>query len=189
MKTSQLCQGLQILAVSTAISTFLTCNALWAKSESDAVLLAREFIGVCAQNAGRTDKIAAAARMFGYGELVDDMKAMFAPQDPSAEFSGWLATVENGPKYLLGISNGEINGKDYSICVISNPNISIDEVLDEIRKLTVFGELVDNSEEVGQRYRVWKTDKIASQSFLSVVDAPKMGIVGGTISLSAPTEK
>ncbi|WP_146193184.1 hypothetical protein [Maritimibacter sp. 55A14] len=155
----------------------------------DAVYLARSFVGHCVQNAGRVDKVSAAARVAGWKEVQGDMKAMLAPQDPSAEYSGWLVLEEGKTPFLLGISKADLNGMDYSICVVANPNIEVDEVLTEIRNLASIGKIIDSVEEAGQRYRVWSTEKIAEQSFISAVDAPKMDIRGGTISLSAPTEE
>ncbi|MEZ5913333.1 MAG: hypothetical protein R3D84_14860 [Paracoccaceae bacterium] len=151
--------------------------------------LARAFIGTCVQNIGRVDKVAAGARALGYKELEGDMKAMVAPQDPNADYSGWLVAEKDKKPYLVGISQAKLNGEDYSICVIANPYVAIDDVLEEIQNLTTLDSQIANSEEAGQRYRVWATEGIAARSFVSAVDAPQMGIVGGTISLSAPTEK
>jgi len=160
-----------------------------AQTDDGSVYIARAFIGNCAQNAGRIDKVAAAARAFGWQELEGDMKAMVAPQDPNTKFSGWLVREDGQQPFMLGISEAMLKGVSYSMCVVSSPYVDMESVVTEVRKLTTFGKLLDNMEEAGQRYRVWATEQLAPRSFVSAIDAPKMGITGGTISLSAPTEK
>lgn len=178
-----------LAGLAIVVSMGITAQSALAQEESDALYLARAFIGTCGLNAGRIDKVAAGARALGYKELEGDMKAMLAPQDPNADYSGWLFAEKDKKPFLVGISQAKIDGSDYSICVVANPYVATDEVLEEIQSLTKFGEQIVNSEEAGQRYRVWATDELAERSFISAVDAPKLGIVGGTISLTAPTEK
>ncbi|HEY9039537.1 MAG TPA: hypothetical protein VIN05_11435 [Roseovarius sp.] len=171
-------------------SLFFTMgNPAFSQASEDVVLLARSFIGHCVQNVGRVDKVASAARSFGWNELEGDMKDMLAPQNPNVDYSGWMVADEGQIPFLLGTSSAVLDGVDYSICVVANPDAPVDDVLSEIRKLMTFGQQIDNVEEAGQRYRVWSTNALAKNSFVSAIDAPKMGIFGGTISLSAPTEK
>lgn len=148
---------------------------------------ARSFVGFCAQNAGQNEKVEAAANALGFEELEGDMKAMVAPQDPNADYTGWLIRDNAQMPMLLGISEAEMKGMPYSNCVVANPNVPMDEVVAELQQLIGFGDLILDEEAVGQRYRVWQTDAIAQRSVISVMDAPAMGIEGGTISLSAPT--
>ncbi len=177
----------------TSLVAFSLCsvaaNPVFSQDSENVVSLARSFVGHCAQNVGRIDKIGSAASTFGWKELEGDMKDMLAPQNPNVEYSGWMVADEGQAPFLLGISSAVLRGVDYSICVVANPDAPIDDVLFEIRKLMTFGHQIDNIEEAGQRYRVWSTSALAENSFVSAVDAPKMGIFGGTISLSAPTEK
>ncbi len=189
MRLQSVPKSLAFVGLVAVIPLAAATDSAVAQVESDAVYLARAFVGTCAQNVGRVDKVAAGARAMGYEELEGDMKAMLAPQDPTADYAGWLFAEKDKQPFLVGISQARLNGEDYSICVVANPNVAMDEVLNEIQNLTTFGDQIENSEEAGQRYRIWATEELAERSFISAVDAPKMGIVGGTISLSAPTEK
>ena len=148
---------------------------------------ARAFVGFCAQSTGNNDKVVAAANALGFKELEGDMKAMVAPQDPNAEYAGWLVEDEGQMPLLLGISEAEMKGVQYSNCVVANPNVPMDEVLEELQRLISFGNLLHEEEAMGQRYRIRETSSVAERSFISVMDAPAMGIEGGTLSLSAPS--
>ena len=177
------------LAIFSGATFGVPASIAQADQGTDAQNLARSFVGNCVQNEGRTDKITSAAKTFGWRELSGDMKAMLGPQDPSVEYSGWFVTESETPPYLLGISKGELNGAIYETCSLASPNMNMDSVLLEVEKLLSLGKLIDDSESGGQRYRVWSTDSIADKSFMSVTSAPKMGIAGGTISLSALSEQ
>lgn len=178
----------KIIACSLVVS-LVAPYSIAAQEISDATYLARSFMGHCAQNVGRIDKIQAAARVLEFKKIEGDLAAMFAPQDPNAFFEGWFVTGESPQPFILGVAIGEIDDREYAICTVSNPNTDIEAVRDEIDLLANFGTLLDDTMAGGQRYRVWETSEIAERSFVTVIDAKKMGINGGTVSLSAPSEK
>ena len=183
LSNAQLC-----LALAMTLASAIPAFGQTAKDEQ-ALYIAQAFVGHCAQNPGRNDKVEAAARQFGYEELEGEEKLMLGPQDPNVKYSGWIVKEEGQPAYLLGVSEGLTNDVPYSNCTVANPNVSMDEVLSSIRSMVTIGNVLQETEGAGQRYRAWQTDTIAARSFLSATDAPKLGISGGTVSLSAPKEK
>ena len=154
---------------------------------TDAVHLARAFVGYCIQNPGRNDQVQAAAIAFDFSPLEGEFKTMLGPEDPDAEYEGWLVSDEGFSPYLLGISEGRVNGLLISNCTVANPNIPMDEVLEELQNLVSFGPSLDDFQNSGQHYRVWSTESVADGSWISVLDAPEMGVIGGTISFSTKT--
>jgi len=161
--------------------------SLAAASESSD--LARAFVGHCITNAGRNDKIESSAEVFGYEELSGAKAQMFAPQDPNARFRGWMVKDDLSPLYALGISWSERNGIEMSNCDVANPDLDSEEVLRELQKIITMGNTRFDDDDAGQRYRIWGTDNIAPNSFISLIDAKKLGIDGGTFAFSSPTEK
>ena len=167
--------------------TFLALGTpanLLAEQVTDAIHLARAFVGYCGQNPGRNDQISAAAMVLGFLPLDEEQKTMLGPEDPNIDYQGWMVSDEGFSPYLLGVSEGLAGGHVVSNCVVANPNIPMTEVLTEIQRLLEFGPSLDDFSSAGQHYRVWSTNSIAEGSWIAVVDSPEMGVVGGTIALS-----
>ncbi|MGC1496887.1 MAG: hypothetical protein WA790_13835 [Sulfitobacter sp.] len=156
---------------------------------SEPTELAQAFVGNCVLNAGRNDKIESAASVLGFEELAGEMALMFAPQDPTAKYRGWVAKGNKPELFILGISQSILDGVEMSTCVVGNPQIDSEQVLAALRAIITLEELRYDDSESGQRYRIWGTDDITKNSFISLVDAKKLGIAGGTFSFSAPTER
>jgi hypothetical protein len=155
---------------------------------ANATFLANAFVGNCAQNAGRNDRVSAFADFMEYEELEGDLKTMLSPQDPSVEYDGWIVREDDAPLYLLGISEYQNAGVTLQTCSIANPSVSMDFVTAEIERLMIFDRQIDSFDLAGQRNRVWSTTSLAEGSFVTIMDAPDMGEIGGTVSLSARKE-
>ncbi len=178
----------QKIVVIGVLSGFVAIPVQAGPSE-ETLHLARAFVGNCGQNAGRIDRVESFANAMGHQKLEGDLKEMLAPQDPNIEYLGWLVKEEDFAPYLLGISEGPVDGVILSNCVIANPNISMEDVLAAVQELVEFGPQLDSFESAGQRYRVWSTNSIAEGSFVAVLDAPAMGLIGGAMTLSARKEE
>ena len=172
---------------SLALMALIQPTAIYANEAPRA--LARAFVGHCINNIGRNDKVEAAASVFAYDEMVGEDAKMLAPQDPAARYRMWIAKGSEPKLFMLGVSWAMTDGIEVSNCVIGNPEIDLNETLVELRKLVNLGSLQYDDDSGGQRYRIWGTDNLAPASFITLTDARKMGIVGGTLSLSSPSEK
>ena len=168
------------------LSSLLSAQAAFAADTDELVKI---FIGHCVLNAGRIDKTEAAATALEYEELSEEMAMALAPQDPNVEFKGWIVRDELSSPYALGISWSERDDEEISNCVVSSTNVDTEATLSALHVLIQFDEPRFDHEEAGQRYRIWGTDHITANSFITLIDANKLGIPGGTFSFSAPTEQ
>ncbi|MEP1558049.1 MAG: hypothetical protein ABJJ90_15105 [Lentilitoribacter sp.] len=89
----------------------------------------RAFLGHCDQNAGDIERVVSAAKSLGYRDLPDEMKPLIAPQDPYAEFDGFIALKGEGAPFFLGVSKAAFNGKPYVTCALGNPYIETAQVV------------------------------------------------------------
>ena len=149
--------------------------------------LVKAFVSNCTMNPGRTDKVKAAAKAFGYQPLSGEAAVILSPQAGNAQFSGWAVTDGVGAPYLLGVSKGAIDGKEYEICAASNPYISVDKITNALRSILQLRVAASDEYESGQRYRTWNVSKIADGAQITLMDAQEMVGGGITLSLAAPT--
>lgn len=171
--------------------TFLLLMALIQPTTTlanEARALARAFVGHCVNNIGRNDKVEAAANVFAYDEIFGEKAKMLAPQDPVARYRMWIAKDSEPKLFMLGVSWAMSDGIEISNCVIGNPEIDLEDTLTALRQIISLGELRYDDYSGGQRYRIWGTDNLTQASFIVLSDARKLGIIGGTLSLSSPTE-
>lgn len=144
------------------------------------------FIGHCINNAGRIDKIEAAARVLSLNELDKDQSLMMAPQDPSAYFKGWFVSQGDGSPYFLGVAEGVLDGRRYVICTIASPSHDVDRLLSELQSRIKIGRKLSTDESMGQRTRSWDLSSVVNGGLLSATDAKTSGIDGGNLSFFSP---
>jgi hypothetical protein len=146
----------------------------------------RAFLGNCAQNAGYFDRVIEAAKALEFADLPDEMRPLMAPQDPQAEFVGYYAQSGLGSPYFLGVAKGDLEGRIFAICTVSNPYIDTPQVVSALQKFADVGVPDNDDSEMGQRYRIWFMDKVAAGAFISLTDAEPMGYGGATLAIAAP---
>ncbi|WP_458722364.1 hypothetical protein [Shimia sp. W99] len=151
--------------------------------------LAHGFVGHCVQNAGRRDKVEAAARVFGFVELSEDEALMLAPQDPNADYKMWRVGESLPELYFLSVSSTIMDGEPLETCAVANPHTTIDETTKEILQLVDVDRLIFDDEIDGQRQQVWEISLAPGLGHLVVSSAKSMGIAGGSIAISAPREE
>ncbi|GHE98154.1 hypothetical protein GCM10016455_18530 [Aliiroseovarius zhejiangensis] len=146
------------------------------------------FLGNCAQNPGRLDKVGAIASTLGYAELPKEYELLLAPQDPQAPFQGWIATDGPGAPFLIGISEGKLRGVTYQFCAVSNPFLDAERAMDILEQHIQLSQPYVDESTAGQRYRAWLVDEVLSGAFLSTTDIGGMGYRGLTLSIAAPKQ-
>jgi len=146
----------------------------------------RAFLGNCAQNVGHYRRVIDAAKALGFADLPDSMRPLIAPKDPKAAFVGFFVQSGDGAPYFLGVSKGTLNGKTIVTCAISNPYIDVKKVVSSITHFMNLKSPNEDETSMGQRYRIWRIDDVASDAFVSLTDAQPMGYGGVTIAISAP---
>jgi hypothetical protein len=147
----------------------------------------RAFLGNCAQNAGLFDRVISAAEALGFLDLPEEMKPLIAPQDPNAEFVGFYAQSGDGAPYFLGVARGDLDGRSFAICSITNPYVETALVVSALENFADVGVPDHDESAMGQRYRVWLVDEWSEDAFISLTDAEPMGYRGATLAISAPS--
>jgi len=147
------------------------------------------FIAHCVLNAGRIDKVEAAARVFDYELLQPDQAIMLAPQDPNAYFKGWLVRKGQGAPYFLGVAEGVMNREVLSTCSVSIGEYDTDLIETHLRAHVNIGRLISEDRSGGQRWRLWDASAIAKGALISITDAKNLGLEGGTFSFSSPRQR
>ena len=156
--------------------------------EVQPIAFVHAFLGTCAQNPGRLDKVGAAATALGWAETPEPLRTLLSPQATNAPFQSWFVIEGEGAPVLVGISEGSFKGQTYQFCAVSNPFMDSETAL---KKLATYVELntPDSDETVaGQRTRLWLTPSILDGSFLQVSDIGGMGYKGVTLSIAAPKQ-
>lgn len=177
-----------ITAVSAATVTPTTAQPLSEEAaQVTGVSFVRAFVGMCGQNAGNYDLIIDAATALGFHDLPENMKSLFAPQNPNADFVGFLATEVEGAPFILGLSKAEVDGVSNTSCVVANPYIKTESVVSALEEIVGVGPTISDEKGMGQRLRVWDTHSWAEGSFISLTDAEPMGYGGATLGMTAPT--
>ncbi|MBL4540249.1 MAG: hypothetical protein JKP97_00385 [Rhodobacteraceae bacterium] len=146
------------------------------------------FLGNCAQNPGRLDVVVAAANALGYADLPEDMEILLAPPEPEAPFQGWIVFDGPGSPFLLGISEGDLEGTTYQFCSVTNPFLPSDEVISILRGFVNLDQPLTDETVSGQRYRAWWAPEILEGAILSSSDISTMGLSGITLSIAAPKQ-
>ncbi|MGB5559672.1 MAG: hypothetical protein WBN04_16890 [Paracoccaceae bacterium] len=183
MATETLFRGVMILAAGLSSSAYAAGTS---QSMAEAQVFAEAFTGICAQNSGRNDKVAAFARIMKFEELSSEMALAMGPQDSDAEFKGWIVVDETGLKYLLGVSQTRIDGKMLAACTIANPNLNTNDVVENLKGLLSLGEPRMDEEYAGQRTRAWSANGFGDGSSVYLVNAVRPTVEGATVSLRSP---
>ena len=175
------------LALASVVAASLG-QSLSERSEAvtgDAFLSA--FLGHCAQNAGNIERVSEAAEALGYSALPQMFEPLVAPQNPDAEFEGFLVTEGEGAPYLLGISAATEQGELLHTCSVANPFLPSEQLESAVDHWHEIGDPDEEQVVAGQRYRIWFVNHIADRAFVGIVDATPMGMPGATISITAPS--
>ena len=146
------------------------------------------FVGTCVQSPGRLDKVGAFAEAMDYKTTPEPYWTIFGPQNASTPYHSWTVSEGQGAPYLLGVSEAEMRGQIYQMCVVSNPFMDVDDSLRELRKLVKLGEKVADDVTAGSRVQVWMTPSIVEGSFIGVTDIKEMGVDGMSLSIGAPKQ-
>ena len=149
----------------------------------------RAFVGNCGLNAGNIDLVIASAKALNFAPLPEQFKPLMAPQDPNAEFSGFLVLDGDGSPYLLGVSRSVSDGKTMEACAVANPYIKTSTVVSALSKIVGLGTADEDESQMGQRYRLWATAKWMAGSYVMLTDAEPMGLDGATLGIVAPSIK
>ncbi|MBS0124685.1 hypothetical protein [Thetidibacter halocola] len=149
---------------------------------------ANAFIGLCAQNPGRLDKVGSIATAMEWATTPEPFWTMLAPQDPNIPYHSWFATDGEGTPLLLGISEAPMFGKTYQICAVSNPFMGAERALEEVKKFVPLGTPITDESIAGQRIRTWDASALLAGAFLASSDIAGMGAEGVTLSVSAPKQ-
>jgi hypothetical protein len=128
-----------------------------------------------------------AAEALGFLDLPEEMKPLIAPQDPNAEFVGFYAQSGDGAPYFLGVARGDLDGRSFAICSITNPYVETALVVSALENFADVGVPDHDESAMGQRYRVWLVDEWSEDAFISLTDAEPMGYRGATLAISAPS--
>lgn len=137
--------------------------------------LAGAFIGTCVQNLPRLDKIRAYARSSGFEPLQEDMLLMLGPIEPGVKTEGWVATTSNGQRYMLGITEGALDGVLHKNCAIAYKTENAEQLSREI--VSLLDAKLDNNlsqSAGGQRYRAWRYTNLDESFLLFATDAPRL---------------
>jgi hypothetical protein len=164
----------------------LSGGASHAVAEDIGASLAKAFVGGCLQVLPNTDRIAVSAKALGWKTLEGDMAAMFAPQEKSAVWQGWLVNDGDGPPYIMFISEGPFMGKQMKMCGVANPYAPYDEVVPTIIEILALGKEEISETNLGQRTTVWNHKDGERDYYISVVDSTPMKEPG--LNISAFTE-
>ncbi len=171
--------------------TVISATATMAQDESTSADVSgesfvRAFIGNCGQNPGNFDLVVGIAEGIEAQEIPDEMRAMMAPQDPSAEFKGYFVQTGEGAPYMLGVSRSMSDGQMMVSCVVANPNIDTSSVVSAIESIISPGALEFDETQMGQRMRIWLTEDSAAGSYMALTDGEPMGYEGATLAMVAP---
>ncbi len=150
--------------------------------------IAEEFVGICAQNAGRTDKVKAYADVLKFESLPPEMALALGPQDPDARFSGWMVkSSDDSILYLLGVSEADFKGVRIQTCVVANPDVDTVKTLLQVTSLLNLGSPSDDFEQMGQRTRIWMWDEFVNGSaiYLTHQISPEIGV---SFAIMAPKQ-
>jgi hypothetical protein len=147
----------------------------------------RAFLGNCAQSPGDFAQVVAASKALGFADLPDEMKPLIAPQDPEAEFVGYLVQTGEAAPYFLGVSKSVVDGQSVTACTIANPYIKTAEVVSALQSFVLLRDPDDDETAMGQRFRIWFADELPQGAYILLTDAEPMGYDGATLSLLAPS--
>jgi hypothetical protein len=146
----------------------------------------KAFVGHCVHNAGRLDKVGAAAQALEYADTPEPFWTMLAPQEAGAPYHSWFAIEGEGSPFLLGISEAPLNGKTFQMCAVSNPFMDADIALEALQTIVSLGTTLTDETIAGQRYRAWLVPDIVQDAFIAASDIQNMGSTGVTLSIAAP---
>jgi hypothetical protein len=144
--------------------------------------LANAFVGNCLQALPDLKRIEAAARVMGAKLVEGDAATMLAPEDPKAEWKGWLVNRGPAPPYFLAISTGTVHNESMAICTVMNRGAPADLVLKQLTVLLKLGAPIANDTSLGQRTRAWNISLNGKSAILTVIDASPTSEPGVTMS-------
>lgn len=149
----------------------------------------RVFLGICAQNPGKYNRVMEIAKSFRFRKIPEQMAAGLAPQDSKVEWTGVIVIEGKGSPYAIGVSKARMNRRIMATCTISNPFIDSKKVATALKSFAGLTKPTQDQRVAGQRYRIWLTDNWAKDSFVSLTDAEPMGLSGVTIAFVSPLEE
>lgn len=168
-----------LLSTSTAFPNSLIDPQKGMKSDS----FVKAFLSLCAHSIGQYDRTLEISKIYTQQEIPEEFIPVLRPADPKAEFVGYILMDIIESPLVFGVSRGEIDGEVLVSCAVSNPFISVDAVLKDLKIIANLGKPDYDKIEMGQRYRLWDTNFWVQDSFISMTDISPMDEDGVTLGI------
>ncbi len=145
-----------VLTLTSAIVFFGAMSSGLCQSNNESKRFIEFFIGNCLQVLPDTKRVRAASRVMNWKVLQGDLAVMLAPADPEAIWEGW-ATEYEGSSYLIGISEGKVDGRTVVGCTVATREVNQEDLVKTLLSVINLRALNDETEAM-QRYRGWLTE-------------------------------
>jgi hypothetical protein len=144
--------------------------------------LIKAFVGICVQTVPNLDRVDAAARLAAWKEIKGDAAKMIAPQDPAADFRGWLVENEANVPFFVAVSESAPPGRHIAVCSVGNPFAPMLPVRRALEKFLGLNAPISQDVSGGQQNIVWSTSSGTADVLISLLAASPMNEDGITLS-------
>ncbi len=145
----------------------------------DAVV--RLFDGFCADNVPALDRVRSFAQALKWKALPPELAALGAPPNPQATYEGWRVK-DAGSVFLVGWSEGRIDGRKVSTCAIFTKDVSADALAALIAAKYKVRPL-DDMREAYKRVRAWDAVINGEKAIISLMNPVDAGFEAATLGV------